>query len=104
MSGFDTPETIKEDSDLKLTLMRFCYGFGVDESGGFYYALNTFESASPDDSGSYILYFNEKQELAKKIYLKTEGETVVARNLLIPRGHARYGIGTTKEKILLFKF
>lgn len=103
-SEYDTPETKKEDSDLSLTMMGYCSGFGVDETGCFYYAVNAFPSDSQDDLDDYILYFNDKHKLMKKIQLKIEGETVFARNLLIHHSRGRYAVGTVKEKILLLKF
>ncbi|MDW3227043.1 MAG: 6-bladed beta-propeller [Acidobacteriota bacterium] len=102
--GIDTPETFKDDSVSSGTCISFCSGFAVDEAGRIFYIPNTAGSGSRDEWDNSILLFNENHKLSKKIYLKTGKETVTPRDFLIAGGKAIYGIGTIKERSILFKF
>jgi len=102
---YDLPETEKMDTDLKMNVLIYCNGFGIDQSEQLYYAFYL-DSRQQSKSGikSIIFVFNQNLRLMRKIIPQFMGESLIVSHLLFGPNDIRYGLGIVKGKTLLFKF
>lgn len=97
--GMDTPDTIHKEEGT--STLEFCRGFGVSDEKHIFYALNIYKPIKKH----YILHFDEEGNLKEKIILKKDNTYL--KNILrfsLEKNNTFYGIGSYKDKIILFKF
>lgn len=105
VKGLDTPETIKPDTELKITYINYCAGFGIDRKIRMYYVIQEYPEG-PGQGGikCHLLVIGKSGKIEKKLILQHEGGNLIVSHLLFGPGDSRYGLGKIKGKILLFKF
>lgn len=105
MPGFDTPDTIKPETDLLTNSYIFCNAFGVDDKEQIFYVIQEYPDA-PGQNGikCHLLVIKKDGKSKKKIILQHDGLDIIVSHLLFGPGELRYGIGEIKGQILLFNF